>query len=86
MIEVERVDDNSFEVTVSKGKGTTRHVVAVDDEYYEDLTGGEITKEELVRRSFEFLLDHEPKESILSEFDLRMITRYFPSYEDDIRV
>ena len=37
--------------------------------------------EELVRRSFEFLLEREPKESILSRFDLTVISRYFPEYE-----
>lgn len=86
MIEIKKIDDNSFEVTVTKGKGTTRHFVAMDDEYYEDLTGGEISREELVRRSFEFVLDREPKEAILAEFNLRTIKKYFPSYEDEIRI
>ena len=35
----------------------------------------------LVRRSFDFLLRHEPKESILASFDLPVISRYFPDYE-----
>jgi hypothetical protein len=39
------------------------------------------TPEELVRRSFEFLLDRESKESILREFDLSVIQRYFPEYD-----
>lgn len=39
------------------------------------------TPEELVRDSFRFLLDREPKESILREFKLSVITRYFPDYE-----
>lgn len=39
----------------------------------------------LVRRSFEFLLAREPKESILSPFRLSVIGRYFPEYEDEIR-
>jgi hypothetical protein len=41
--------------------------------------------EELVRRSFEFLLERESKESILREFDITVISRYFPNYEDEIR-
>jgi len=40
---------------------------------------------ELVRRSFEFLLAREPKESILSSFGLSTIVRYFPEYEREIR-
>ena len=41
--------------------------------------------EELIRKSFEFLLEREPKESILSRFDLSVISRYFPEYEREIR-
>jgi len=40
------------------------------------------TAEELVRRSFEFLLQRESKESILREFDLSVIQRYFPEYDE----
>jgi hypothetical protein len=41
--------------------------------------------EELVRRSFDFLLEREPASSILGEFDLSVIQRYFPDYDDEIR-
>ena len=37
--------------------------------------------EDLVRRSFEFLLEREPASSILREFDLAVIRRYFPEYD-----
>jgi hypothetical protein len=40
---------------------------------------------DLVRRSFEFLLAHEPKESILRSFGLSVVVRYFPEYEREIR-
>ena len=40
--------------------------------------GGDV--HELIRRSFEFLLDHEANTSILPEFDLGTIERYFPDY------
>jgi hypothetical protein len=39
----------------------------------------------LVRRSFDFLLEREPKESILATFDLGVISRYYPEYETEIR-
>ena len=43
------------------------------------------TPESLVERSFEFLLEHEPKESILRSFALTDIGRYyFPEYEREI--
>jgi hypothetical protein len=40
---------------------------------------------DLVRRSFDFLLEREPKESILRSFELGAIGRYFPEYEVAIR-
>lgn len=39
---------------------------------------------DLVEASFAFLLEREPKESILREFDLTVIGRYFPEYEQEI--
>ncbi|MDQ6946241.1 MAG: hypothetical protein M3256_08185 [Actinomycetota bacterium] len=39
----------------------------------------------LVEESFAFLLVREPADSIMKEFDLPMISRYFPGYIDDLR-
>ncbi len=36
--------------------------------------------EDLVKRSFEFLLEREPPRSILPHFSLPEIERYFPDY------
>ena len=36
--------------------------------------------EDLVRDSFEFLLEREPPSAILRRFDLPTIERYFPEY------
>ena len=41
--------------------------------------------EELVERSFEFLLLREPPSSILRRFELSTIQRYFPDYDREIR-
>ncbi|MFW6189714.1 MAG: hypothetical protein ACOC7T_04695 [Planctomycetota bacterium] len=73
-----------IEVLVEEAGSASQHSVEVDEDYYQELTGGQISKKELVRRSFEFLLQREPKESILSRFDLKQISNYFPSYEGDI--
>ncbi len=40
---------------------------------------------DLIRRSFEFLLAREPKESILPSFGLSTIGRYYPEYDREIR-
>ena len=41
--------------------------------------------ERLVRAAFAFLLEREPASSILRSFDLPVIGRYFPGWEDDVR-
>ena len=84
MIEVEKKDKDEFKVIVTYKGVNTEHNVSLDDAYYQKLTGGEITKEELIKRSFEFLLMRESNQSILSSFDLSVINRYFPEYEDEI--
>ena len=60
------------------------HRVTVPASYYEKLTGRCVAVEELVRLSFEFLLEREPKESILRTFELPVIGRYFPEFEREI--
>jgi hypothetical protein len=82
---VQSENENRFEITVREGGSETRHMVTVERDYARKLAGGKTPVEELVRRSFEFLLEHEPKESILRQFDLSDISRYFPEYETEIR-
>lgn len=84
MIDVEKLSDNQFKVTVSNGS-TTTHTVTVSDDYYQRLTGGSVPPETLVERSFEFLLERESNTSILSAFKLPVIGKYFPEYEDTIK-
>jgi len=80
----ERNDVYEFEVTVSEGGSHTRHQVTLTSSDYERLTGGEASPEALVEESFRFLLEREPKESILRSFDLTIINRYFPGYDRKI--
>jgi hypothetical protein len=70
-----------FHVEVRDDDSATEHEVTVLDDFYNELTDGGIAKEELIRRSFVFLLERESKESILNEFELSLITKYFPEYE-----
>jgi hypothetical protein len=84
-IEIERPGENQFRVSVSEGGTETTHLVTVKPEDYLRLTGGKVDASVLVKRSFEFLLAREPKESILPQFDLTVIAKYFPKYEDEIK-
>lgn len=82
-------DENGwvFVVVIEEGDSKTSHEVEADRVYGETLTGKPFDAaqgKELVRRSFEFLLAREPKESILRKFNLRDIEHYFPEYKKHI--
>jgi len=81
----DRGDRYEFQVAVTEGGEETRHHVTLRKADYERLAGGRATPEALVTESFRFLLEREPKESILRSFDLTVIGRYFPSYEREIQ-
>ena len=85
-IMVDKQREGEFRVAVIEGTTETAHTVTVDEGYYEKLTGRKVPVEELVRRSFEFLLEREPKESILRTFALPVIGRYFPESEFRSRI
>lgn len=84
MIEVSKKNKNEFTVKVEFEGVKTEHNVTLDNDYYQKLTDGEITREELIKKSFEFLLERESNKSILSSFNLKVINRYFPEYEREI--
>jgi hypothetical protein len=63
----------------------TDHEVTVQAADLARLDPGATDPEDLVRRSFAFLLAREPNTSILRRFDLMVIGSYFPAYERDIR-
>ncbi len=74
-ISVTPLSGRRYEVTVG---GTSRHVVTVPERFGDD------DLERVVRTSFEFLLEREPASSIMSEFSLDVIGRYFPEYDDEL--
>lgn len=76
------------EITESDGSGSkTSHQVSMGKDYYMDMTErGRIIPEEFIEKSFEFLLEKEPKDSILRQFDIIQINDYFPEYEKEIRI
>ncbi|HKV46817.1 MAG TPA: hypothetical protein VJN69_01910 [Candidatus Acidoferrales bacterium] len=84
-IDVRKLSAGSYAVRVIEGKSESTHRVTLKDRDYAHLTNGTVTAEELIRRSFEFLLERESKESILESFDITVISRYFPQYEREIK-
>lgn len=82
-VSVKKLDDSTFEVMVQGGTSTT-HIVTVQPNYAARLCGGKALVEQLVSRSFDFLLAREQNTSILRRFDLPVIAQYFPEYEREI--
>jgi hypothetical protein len=72
------------QVTVGGHGSETRHSVTLTRADFQRLTTRNGRPEDLVGRSFEFLLEREPKESIFPSFALPDIGRYFPEYEREV--
>ena len=70
-------------VTVGDDAAATVHDVSVDRGTLDDLAPG-MEPEELVRISFEFLLEREPRESIMRSFELPIIGRFFGDYRNEM--
>ena len=83
-VSIKKLSDDVFEVTVAK-TSTTTHTVTVTDQSLSDLSDSNVTKTQLLEFSFRFLLEREPNTSILSSFDINVISRYFSDYKDEVR-
>ncbi len=53
-----------------KGEGETRHHLTMSRQMCDRLAAGKHTPERCLEAAFRFLLDREPKESILRRFDV----------------
>ena len=83
-ITVTALDADAFGVEIRQGDSTTNHRVTVPQDMVDDLGLGDVDPEALVRESVKFLLEREPPTSIMSEFALSDIQRYFGEYYDEI--
>lgn len=73
-----------YRVRVTETDGSTEHHVTATGADVEAYGAG--TKPELlIEESFRFLLEREPRQSILGRFALPVIARYFPEYPREIR-
>jgi hypothetical protein len=90
VVDVSRVSvapqpDGTFRVSVSDRGEQTTHVVSVAEGFCEKLGCRNVSDEELVEASFEFLLEREPPGSILRSFGLEVISGYFPEYGREMK-
>ena len=76
----------SVEIIENDGSGSkTNHEVTMKKDYYLAQTGGRIIPEEFIKKSFEFLLERENKDSILRQFDINQINDYFPEFKKEMK-
>jgi len=75
---------HQFGVQVTEGDVTTSHQVTVPESLLDDLNLVDADEETVVRESFAFLLEREPATSIMKEFSLDVIPRYFPDYSEEL--
>lgn len=84
-IDVVSTGEHEYQVTVGDGGNATRHRVRVPQRVHSELDLPDVDEERLVRESFVFLLEREPAAAILREFELDVISRYFPEYGEELR-
>jgi hypothetical protein len=74
-------------VTVRDATGESTHEVTVSTDAAATLAAatGAPGVERLVDETMDFLLEREPRTSILRAFDVTVVGRYFPEYEHEIR-
>ena len=79
-------DGWSCEAAVDDGQTAGRHAVSVASEDAERLAiaHDRAGVERLVYETFAFLLEREPRSSILGSFDLTVVGRYFPDFEAEM--
>jgi hypothetical protein len=88
-IEVSRTDlersRSRYDVRISDdGGSTTEHTVTLSRDDQERLGSRYPSPEAFIRACFAFLLEREPKESILRSFDVSQISDYYPEFEPEI--
>jgi hypothetical protein len=74
-------------VTVRDDRSSNSHDVTVSTTDAENLAAATDAAHvrRLIEETFDFLLEREPKESILRTFDLTVVSQYFPEFEHEIR-
>ena len=82
--EIDQINKDLFKVSIKDNIETCHHVT-LKDEIFHKLTQKKITKEKLVNLSFEFLLKKEKNTEIFREFELQVISEYFPDNIENIK-
>jgi hypothetical protein len=80
ILSIDDGDPRRFEVRVCEGSEATSHEVSLSRAQLDALAQGSATPEQCVEAAFRFLLEREPKEAILRQFDIAVIASYFTEF------
>jgi hypothetical protein len=79
-INIKELSPNVFDVTIYSNT-ETNHQVTISDNFITEYQIKNLTKKEIIKKSFLFLLERESNTSILRKFDIEVIANYFPEYK-----
>lgn len=78
-------DGRTYVVYVGDGNNREEFIVHLGDDYWAKMTGNTISREDFVKKTFEFIMARESRDIILREFDVSAVPQYFPEFEDTVR-
>jgi hypothetical protein len=84
-IAITPMEPGFYGVEVTEGDVTTGHRIRLPAGVLDDLGLMATDPEAVVRETFAFLLEREPATSILREFTLDDVARFFPEFYDELR-
>jgi hypothetical protein len=79
-IKIKELSPNTFDVKIYSNT-ETNHQVTISDNFVTEYQIKNLTKKEIIKKSFLFLLERESNTSILRKFDIEVIANYFPEYK-----
>ena len=84
-MQIQPLADHEYAVDITEGTTRTRHRVIVTPDLLDDLRLVDADEQQVVRASFQFLLEREPATSIYEEFPLDTVASRFPDFADELR-
>jgi hypothetical protein len=72
----------TFDVVIGDARGESRHRVTIEAADAARWAKLGADPSHCVEAAMRFLIDREPKEAIVSAFDIGVIRRYFPDFDD----
>jgi hypothetical protein len=79
------LERGSFRAEITEGPLTTGHRVSVPEGLLDRLGLSQVDEELVVRETIRFLLEREPATSILPDFSLEDVPKYFAEFPEELR-